>query len=328
MLISFHQLACISGGMCLSVFAIVIALLLDFALGDPAWRWHPVRVLGGVAETLEIVCRRIHASVRVQGTVFLLLNIAIFIFSLSLILLTVSFSKPLSILVDGVMIYFALGGTCLAREVSKVAASLIEDGPEAARGSLRMLVSRDVDGMGAEEISSSAIETLAENFSDSACATLFYAAIGGTVFAWVHRIANTLDAMVGYKTKEYAEFGWASARFDDLMNYLPARISAVIIAIVSAAVQGSVGMTLERARLDGGALPSPNSGYPIAAFAGALGVRLCGPVSYFGKMKEKPFIGIGPTPCGADIMRAQSLYWNAYAFAAAASLALGQAMLS
>jgi adenosylcobinamide-phosphate synthase len=314
--------------MCLSVFAIVIALLLDFALGDPSWRWHPVRVLGHVAEEVEIACRRIRVSVRVQGAVFLLLNIALFMFSMSFILLAASFSRPLSILIEGVMIYFALGGTCLAREVSKVAASLVNDGPEAARGKLRMLVSRDVDGMGTGEISSSAIETLAENFSDSACATLFYAAIGGALFAWVHRVANTLDAMVGYRTEEYAEFGWASAVLDDIMNYLPARISAVIIAVVSQAVQGSASLTLERVRLDGGALPSPNSGYPMAAFAGALGVRLCGPVSYFGRMKEKPFIGIGPAPAAADIMRAQCLYWNAYALAAAAALALGQIMLS
>jgi adenosylcobinamide-phosphate synthase len=186
-----------------------------------------------------------------------------------------------------------------------------------------MLVSRDVDGMGEEEISSSAIETLAENFSDSACATLLYAAIGGAPLAWVHRVANTLDAMVGYKTDEYSEFGWASARFDDFANYLPARISAVITAVVSPAVKGSVGLTLERVQLEGGALPSPNSGYPIAAFAGALGLKLCGPTRYFGVLKEKPFIGAGARPTAVDILRAQSLYWNAYALAAIAAVALG-----
>ena len=314
--------------MFLSVLAIIIALLLDFALGDPAWKWHPVRVLGYIADALEISCRKIHAIARVQGAVFLVLNLTLFMFFISLILFAASFSKPLSTFIEGVMIYFALGGTCLAREVSKVAARLVKDGPTSARGELRMLVSRDVDGMGEEEISSSAIETLAENFSDSACATLFYAAIGGALFAWIHRVANTLDAMVGYKTDEYAEFGWASALFDDIMNYLPSRISAVIVAIASPSVQGSVNLTLERARLDGGSLASPNSGYPIAAFAGALGVSLCGPVSYFGEMKKKPFIGTGQAPRVNDVMRAESLYWNAYAFAAAAALALRCAMLS
>jgi adenosylcobinamide-phosphate synthase len=296
---------------------------LDFALGDPVLRWHPVRVLGYAAEALEVFCRKIHASARLQGVVFLSLNICLFIFSVSFIQLIVSFSEPLSALLDGVMIYFALGGTCLAREVSNVAASFMREGEEGAQTNLGMLVSRNVDGMGEEEISSSAIETLAENFSDSACATLFYAAIGGAPLAWLHRVVNTLDAMVGYRTEEYAEFGWASAQLDDVLNYLPARVSAIITAVVSPTVQGGVNRTLERARLEGGALSSPNAGYPIAAFAGALGVKLCGPTRYFGVLKEKPFIGTGPRPGIADVMRALSLYWNAYAFAAAAAVALG-----
>jgi adenosylcobinamide-phosphate synthase len=185
-----------------------------------------------------------------------------------------------------------------------------------------MLVSRDVDGMSEEDISSSAIETLAENFSDSACATLFYAAIGGAFLAWIHRVANTLDAMVGYKTDEYIEFGFASARFDDAVNFLPSRVSSGIIALVSPAVGGSVNDTLGLIRSDGGALESPNSGYPIAAFAGALRVKLCGPTSYFGVLKGKPYIGTGKRPGVADITNSLNLYWLSYAFAAMAAVAL------
>lgn len=307
----------------MSVYAIIIALLLDFSLGDPVLRWHPVRVLGHAAEALEIFCRRLGGSARLRGVFFLLLNIGLFLFSLSFILLIASFSAPLSALLEGVMIYFALGGTCLAREVSNVAAAFRGEGADGSRARLGMLVSRDVEGMGEEEIASSAIETLAENFSDSACATLFYAAIGGAPLAWLHRVTNTLDAMVGYKTGDYAEFGWASARLDDVLNYLPARISAIITALAAPTVQGGLNETLERARLQGCALSSPNAGYPIAAFAGALDVKLCGPTRYFGEMKEKPFIGTGPRPVIADVMRALCLYWNAYAIAAAAAVAFG-----
>jgi adenosylcobinamide-phosphate synthase len=183
-----------------------------------------------------------------------------------------------------------------------------------------MLVSRDVDAMDETAVSSSAIETLSENFSVSAAATLIYAALGGPLLAWIHRIANTLDAMVGYKTEEYAEFGWASAILDDILNYIPARVSVVIVALASGMVRGDAIATLECARLHGRALSSPNSGYPIAAFAGALGLKLCGPASYFGVLYDKPFIGDGNRPLPRDISRALTLYWNSYAIAAAASL--------
>jgi adenosylcobinamide-phosphate synthase len=129
--------------------------------------------------------------------------------------------------------------------------------------------------------------------------------------------------MVGYKTEEYKDFGWASAKFDDLVNFIPARVTALLVALISPTVQGDVSSTIEQIRAGGASLPSPNSGYPIAAFAGALGVKLCGPTSYFGVVKEKPFIGVGHRPGIMDLMNAISLYWNAYAFASAAAVALG-----
>jgi adenosylcobinamide-phosphate synthase len=315
-------------GIDLFVYAIVIALLLDFVLGDPAWGWHPVRILGRVIGTAEIVCRGIPVGAKAQGGIFLLLNMVVFIVPLVLLLLIFSFSKPLLVAVEGVAVYFALGGTCLARDVTGVARALFLYGLSEGRARLRMLVSRDVDGMGEEEIASSAIETLAENFSDSACATLFYAALGGPVLAWVHRVANTLDAMVGYRTEEYEDFGWASAKFDDIMNFLPARISALLTALVSPTVGGNARRVLDRAAEEGSALASPNSGYPIAAFAGALGVKLCGPTRYFGELKEMPVIGEGPRPGIMDLMNALSLYWNAYALAAALAVILAGIIFS
>ncbi|MDR3076511.1 MAG: cobalamin biosynthesis protein, partial [Synergistaceae bacterium] len=191
-----------------------------------------------------------------------------------------------------------------------------------AREKLRMLVSRDVETMDETAIASSAIETLAENFSDSAVATLLYAALGGPVLAWIHRISNTLDAMAGYKTEAYIDFGYASAKFDDILNFIPSRLSAGITALASGSAGGNVPETMRVVRECGHLLDSPNSGYPIAAFAGALGVKLCGPVSYFGTMKDKPYVGDGPRPDNSDLGHAMPLYWNAYALAAAMSVML------
>jgi adenosylcobinamide-phosphate synthase len=303
----------------------IIALILDYSLGDPAWAWHPVRALGRLISKLETWCRTVPVSVKAQGALFLALNMAAFIAPVALICSVSSMFGNLRAVADGVLVYFALGGTCLAREVEGVAAALGKEGPPLARVKLRMLVSRDVDGMNENSIASSAIETLAENFSDSAVATLFYAALGGAPFAWIHRVSNTLDAMVGYKTDEYAEFGYASAKLDDVLNFIPARLSVVMVALASICSNAAAD-AVSRARGEGRSLPSPNSGYPIAAFAGALGVKLCGPVKYFGVLKDKPFIGRGPRPDVHDVERAIFLYWNSYAVSSAVFLLMAYAM--
>lgn len=299
--------------------AILIALVLDFILGDPQFRWHPVRLFGNAAARLESFARRMPLPPAWCGAFFLASCVVLLLVPAALLRWIIPHG-PFLIALDGVLIYFALGGACLSREVHGVADALDSLGLGEARGRLRMLVSRDTDSMDEADVAAGAIETLAENFSDSACATLFWAALGGPLAAWLHRAVNTLDAMVGYKTQEYREFGFASARLDDLLNYPAARISAAIVALVSPAVCGSRRLTMDCVRSDGPALESPNSGYPIAAFAGALSVRLCGPAYYFGKVKDKPFIGRGARPRTSDLYRALVLYWNAYALASVLAL--------
>lgn len=300
----------------MSVLSIATALVLDFALGDPPLAWHPTRLLGRLIALTEPSCRALPVGAKAQGFIFLLLNMALFLLPVALMHLAASFMGPIGAMANGVVIYFALGGTCLARDVGAVSDALSRGELDEARDKLRLLVSRDVSDMGEEEIASSAIETLAENFSDSAVATLFYAALGGPTLAWIHRISNTLDAMAGYRTEAYINFGYASAKLDDILNFIPSRAAAAIIALASTSAGGSPGVTIGVVAKHGRALESPNSGYPIAAFAGALGVRLCGPVSYFGKMKDKPFIGDGPRPRSSDFSRAIPLYWASYAVAA------------
>ena len=309
----------------MSAQAMIIALILDYSLGDPSWAWHPVRALGRLIPKLEAWCRTVPVGVKAQGALFLALNMAAVAAPVALICAVSSMFGNLRVVADGVLVYFALGGTCLAREVMSVAAALGKDGPRQAGRKLRMLVSRDVDGMNENSIASSAIETLAENFSDSAVATLFYAALGGALFAWIHRVSNTLDAMVGYRTDEYAEFGYASAKLDDILNFIPSRLSVVMVALASACSRAAAD-AVSCASREGRALLSPNSGYPIAAFAGALGVKLCGPVKYFGVLKDKPFIGRGPRPNVHDIERAVFLYWNSYAVSSAVFLLVAYAI--
>ena len=300
----------------MSVLSIATALVLDFTLGDPHFAWHPTRLLGRLVTLVEQSCRTLPVGARTQGFVFLAICMALFLLPVALIHLAASHLGPIGAVANGVVIYFALGGTCLARDVGAVSDALSRGELDEARDKLRLLVSRDVKDMGETEIASSAIETLSENFGDSTVATLLYGALGGPTLAWIHRISNTLDAMAGYRTEAYIDFGYASAKLDDILNFIPSRIAAVMVAMASTAAGGRPAATARVVMDHGNALESPNSGYPIAAFAGALGVRLCGPVSYFGHMKDKPFIGEGPRPRASDLSRAMPLYWASYAVAA------------
>jgi adenosylcobinamide-phosphate synthase len=305
------------------MFSIIIALVMDFVLGDPQWEWHPVRAFGRVIPRVEEYCRTFPVSPRTQGVMFLVMNMSVCLVPVLALSFAASFMGPLRHVVWGVALYFALGGTCLAREIEGLCTAMSRGGLEAGRQKLRLLVSRDVDGMNEAAIVSSAIETLSENFCDSAVATLLYAALGGPVLAWAHRASNTLDAMVGYKTERYAEFGRASALLDDAFNFVPARVSAFLTACASGSAARAEAVRHACLRW-GRSLASPNAGYPIAAFAGALGVTLGGPVSYFGVISEKPYIGSGPRPTILDMAGALSLYWNSLALASALVLVIAR----
>ncbi|WP_300522702.1 adenosylcobinamide-phosphate synthase CbiB [Aminiphilus sp.] len=303
------------------VKSLCVAIALDLFLGDPRTEWHPVRLLGRGAERLEPLCRRLPLPARLQGVVFLLLVLAGVLLPLG-VAAAAARMFPAGWLLEGGMLYFALGGTCLAREVRGVAQRLAEGDLAGARKALSLLVSRDTEPLDERKVVSGALETLSENFGDALCAPLLYGALGGPLGAWLHRTANTLDAMVGYKTPAYREFGWAAARFDDLLNLLPARGAALLVAAASPGVGGSFSRTLRTARAFAPLLSSPNSGWPMAAFAGALGVSLGGPTPYFGQWVDKPFLGEGPPPNRTDLERGFALYWNAYACAALSALFL------
>lgn len=305
---------------------LALAISLDLIFGDPRSRWHPVCLVGHLATFAEKqLRRRSDLAETTRGGLFL--AIVLFGSLLPVALLTL-FARvfPGGWILDALLFYFALGGSTLGREARHVALSLSRNKLPEARQALSMLVSRDTGDMDEIHIAGSTLETVAENFSDAFVATLLYGVLGGPLLAWAHRVANTLDAMVGYKTPRYLHFGRASARFDDAMNYLPARLSALVLALAAPAAGGHTKKALQIARQDGRLLESPNAGWPIAACAGALDVRLGGPARYFGRVEEKPFLGNGRFPTARDLERGLCLYWCAYALSTALAL-LGALLL-
>ena len=185
-----------------------------------------------------------------------------------------------------------------------------------ARKKVAFVVGRDVDSYGQEGISRAVVETVAENLVDGVISPLFFAAIGGAPLAVVYKMVNTLDSMIGYKNEKYLLFGKASARLDDLLNYLPARLSIPIIALATHILSGNGARSWQTALNEGANHSSPNAGYPEAAFAGALAVKLNGPNYYSGKLVDKPYIGVhfGKTSLvdikkACHIMMLASLLW-------------------
>ena len=286
---------------------LILAFLLDLAIGDPRWLPHPVRMIGKAITHAENSLRAIFRE-RGEKAAGILLVVLIVIPSALTALTIVTLLKqatagPLMLISKAVMIYFA-GTTIALRELlssanqvtESVRAGLLAD----ARRNLSMIVGRDTAELSEDGVLRATIETLSENLSDGVIAPVFYIAIGGLPLAIAYKAINTLDSMVGYKNEKYIRFGWASARLDDIANYIPARLSGLLIVIAAFLVclfrepLNSFRITHHSLRImlrDGRNHTSPNSGMPEAAMAGALGVRLGGPSTYGGIVVEKPYIG-------------------------------------
>lgn len=203
--------------------------------------------------------------------------------------------------------YITLGGTSLAR-VGEQMASLLRAGDlPAARDLLPSLCGRDPAALDAEGLTRATLESLAENTSDAQVAPVLWAALGGAPAVLVYRGANTLDAMIGNRSPRYARFGWAAARFDDVVNFAAARLTAVLVAACAPVVGGSAAGALRAWRGDAARHPSPNAGVVEAAFAGALGVRLGGPTQYAYQLEIRPTLGDGRIPQTEDLARAVRL---------------------
>jgi len=201
-------------------------------------------------------------------------------------------------------IYSLLACRDLDVEASLVIRALERDDIGDARRKLSRIVGRDTDALNEAEILRALFETIAENLSDGVIAPLFYLAISGPACMAAYKALNTLDSMVGHRNVRYREFGWASARLDDVANFIPARVTAALICIAAALLPGLNGRRAFRIALrDGATQPSPNAGYPEAAFAGAFGVRLGGLNFYEGVASRKPFLGDALVPLDPRLFR-------------------------
>jgi adenosylcobinamide-phosphate synthase len=269
-----------------------VAFILDILIGDPRWLPHPVRIIGKCVELLEKVLRRVFASERLAGIFLAGITVAgTYLLTYEIINIFSSFGRIWEFAVSTIIIFFSLSIRDLFKEANGVMKELNSGNIGQARERLSQIVGRDTHNLDKQQITKACVETTAESSVDGIIAPLFFAFIGGPALAMAYKTINTLDSMVGYKYGKYLNLGWASAKLDDLVNYIPARIAAVILPMSSYVCGADFLNSIKIIKRDGRKHPSPNSGIPEAAIAGALRIRLGGPSTYKGVVSDKPFIG-------------------------------------
>ena len=269
-------------------FALLIGWILDRFLGDPVRLPHPIVAFGKLIAWGE---HRFNQGThrRLKGGVWAL-NCILFTYLFFLTLLRTGFllSPWVALAIEILFIFFGLAGTTLIREVREVFRAT-DRSLEEGRKQVARIVGRDTSNLSAQEVRTAALETLAENLSDGVIAPLFWYVLLGMPGMMAYKMINTLDSMIGYRNERYKDFGCLAAHIDDVANYFPARLTALLMALVS----GKRGILTFIARY-GNKHASPNSGYPEAALAGILDAQFGGPHNYFGKEVWKPFIGHHP----------------------------------
>jgi len=273
-------------------YLVMAAFCLDLVLGDPRWLPHPVKCIGRFAAVLEAPLRRLFTNARTAGVFAVLAVLAATGFVGFSLVAGASILHPVAgDVVSVVLLYTCFAGRDLALHGDQVYRALSDNDLLEARRRVAMLVGRDTEHLDESEVVRGTVESVAENMVDGVTAPIFFAILGGPVGALLYKAVNTLDSTFGYKNERYLQFGWASARFDDVVNYIPARLTAPLVAF-TAALLGLHPLGAWRVfRRDGRKHPSPNSGLTEAAVAGALGVQLGGRNYYFGEPSDRPHMG-------------------------------------
>ena len=276
------------------ILPLLLGWFLDLLIGDPTWLPHPVVGYGKMISFGEHRLNKgTHRKLKgaLMAIVLISMVFAVAYFGLSIL-------PPFGrVGVDLILIFYCLAGTTLIREVRQVFLALDRSLDE-GRKQVARIVGRDTSELSAQEVRTAALETLAENLSDGVIAPLFWFAILGIPGMLAYKMVNTLDSMIGYKTDRYRDFGCWAAHIDDIANYIPARLTALLM-IVAAGKPRLTGFVWR----NGSNHASPNSGYPEAALAGILNCRFGGPHYYFGQLFDKPFIGTNDRPLTTDDMR-------------------------
>ncbi|WP_078316387.1 cobalamin biosynthesis protein [Mycobacterium sp. D16Q16] len=282
---------------------IALGYALDRAFGDPR-RFHPVAGFGQAAAALETYTYRDTKLAGAAHTAALLTAVTVTGWAVER---AARRSATATVIVTAIATWATLGGTSLVRVGAQMSEHLYDDNIDDARALLPSLCGRDPSLLDVDGIARATVESLAENTSDAHTGPLVWAALAGVPGVLAYRAANTLDAMIGHKSARYLRFGWAAARLDDLLNLLPARLTALATAVAAPFLGGSAVATLRVCLRDGQRHPSPNAGVAEAAFAGALGVRLGGPVRYPYGEEIRPTLGCGVAPRIGEVHEAARL---------------------
>lgn len=277
----------------ISGYTIFAAFVLDFILGDPPWLPHPVVGMGNAISYFETRFRKWVKNPFLSGLFFALFLISTTWAGAAALLKILAFIHPwLAQGIEILLLYFCFSATSLVQAAQAVAHPLEARDLDAARKKVAMIVGRETQTLDEAGVTRATIETVAENFVDGFLSPLIFALVLGVPGVLAYKMINTLDSMVGYQNETYRLFGRASARIDDAANFIPARISVFVISLAGFCLSVPAGVrALKTGFSQGGQHKSPNSGYPEAAFAGALEMRMGGPNVYHGILVEKPYIG-------------------------------------
>lgn len=275
---------------------VAAGILLDLLLGDPRWLYHPVRIIGHLITWTEKIIRscfpKSKVGERAGGVLLVIVVVAVSTFVPFFVLRAAyGCSWWLGIVLESFMCYQILAARSLQVESDRVYVALKQEGIESARKAVSMIVGRDTQSLDEEGVTKAAVETVAENTSDGVIAPLFYLILGGAVLGFTYKSINTMDSMIGYKNEKYLYFGTAAAKLDDVVNFIPARLSAwfmIAAAFLAGMDEKNAAKIYRRDRHNH---KSPNAAQTESVMAGALDVQLAGNAWYFGKLYEKPTIG-------------------------------------
>ena len=292
------------------IMALIAGYILDLLMGDPEWLYHPVQLIGKLISRLEKRLRAQSGNLRRSAVILTAVTVLATMAAAALVLFLLSLWGRIPLFAGMTLLnWMGIAVTCMAKEARGVEKAL-ERGLPDARKQVARIVGRDTQNLDEEEIVKATVETVAENTTDGVISPLFWALLGGPVLLWGFKAANTLDSMVGYMDEKYRDIGWSSAKLDDVMNWLPARLTALLM-ICAAFLTGLDGKNALRiVRRDHANHTSPNCAWSEAAAAGALHIQLGGTHEYFGKPVVKPTIGDADRPAEkTDVRKANRLLY-------------------
>jgi len=291
---------------------LILGFLLDCIIGDPYNMPHPIKLIGRLIGGLEKLVRRHMKNLRAGGKLLALTVISLSTLApLVLLLFCYRINVILGVVIETVLCCYMLAARCLRNESMKVCKAAGSGDTEAARKAVSMIVGRDTAVLDRDGIIRAAVETVAENTSDGVTAPLFYMGIGGAVGGFFYKSVNTMDSMIGYKDEKYADIGRFAAKLDDVLNFIPSRLTALLMVLTAPLFRLDRRNAYRIWKRDRMKHASPNSAQTESACAGALHVRLAGDAWYFGKLHKKQYIGDDDRPIEAeDIRRANRLMYG------------------